>query len=221
MSTGGEREAFRSYLARFAHSTAHPLSHGRTGAGSVLPSAMYNGLQVAIPGSVLTEAAQSEAEWMKLLAGFGFPVTVATAVYEVFGPTGIGLSTFDDFRCFFKKDADFLALIILKATLPGPVDIPQPGKWAARMTQVWESLVGAHTDFQAIETGGKEAQDLDKLLDQTPLNDLHICFLGALPHEVRQRTRTRGFPCVEKEAGTRFIPPHRGKRVEVQEPHLR
>jgi hypothetical protein len=137
---------------------------------------MYNGLQIAIPTTVATETARAEAEWKTLLKAFGFPDAEADAVFEVFSTT-IGLTTYDDFRCFFNGKSDFQGLIIGKATLaPGNIILPQPGKWASRLRQIWESLVKARTDSQDVVTKGSEAQDLDKLLDQKPLADLHLAF---------------------------------------------
>jgi hypothetical protein len=137
---------------------------------------MYNGLQIAVPATVATDAALAETEWKKLLAAFGFPDAEANAVFEVFS-TNIGLTTYDDFRCFFNEKSDFQGLIIGKATLaPGNVILTQPGKWASRLRQVWGSPVKAHTDFQDVVTKGSEAQDLDRLLDQKPLADLHLAF---------------------------------------------
>ena len=79
---------------------------------------MYNGLQIAIPTTVATDAALAETEWKKLLAAFGFPDAEATAVFDVFG-TSIGLTTYDDFRCFFNGKSDFQGSIVGKATI-GP-----------------------------------------------------------------------------------------------------
>lgn len=88
---------------------------------------MYNGLQIAVPATVATDAALAEAEWEKLLVAFGFPDPEANAVFEVFS-TAIGLTTCDDPRCFFNEKSDSQCLIIGKAALPNNVILPQPGK---------------------------------------------------------------------------------------------
>ena len=135
---------------------------------------MYHGIAIAAPVAVPV-AGGAKAEWLQLLAKFGFPPEVANGIITAI--EAIGLVTFDDFRCYFSKNSDFSAELVLKAKMAdGVTALPSPGLWASRLTQIWEAVFKAHADHQDILVKGTESADLDKMLDQKVLTDVHAVF---------------------------------------------
>ncbi len=65
---------------------------------------------------------------------------------------------------------------VVKAEMPdGATEISQPGRWAARMRQVWEAIIQVHQVQQSIKSEGTEGIKLDELLD---VSDIMISGIG-------------------------------------------
>ncbi len=121
------------------------------------------------------DAGDAKREWETLLLTFNIEEQVAIGLINYLVDTE-GLESFYDFRCNFRETSDFKGELVVKAEMPdGATEISQPGRWAARMRQVWEAIIQVHQVQQSIKSEGTEGIKLDELLD---VSDIMISGIG-------------------------------------------
>lgn len=114
--------------------------------------------------------------WKGMLLRCGFENAVATVV-AAYMVDVLGLDALDDFRIHFKEDTNFVIAVINKCRMPAeghnpPAALTYPEKWAARLMQLWQTLVRTYREHEQIAIRGADNSDVDKVLDTRELDSL-------------------------------------------------